>query len=93
MNTTKLNGAPKPASDDLEVERLASEVDAARDKLGHLVSRLDRKRYAMGRKVPLVLLSLAVVAIGSVIAVAAALRSWARGRRVFAAPDLQRAIV
>ncbi len=62
-----------PASDDQEIERLASEVDVARDRLGYLVARLDRKRHAAGRKVGLVLLSLAAVAIGSGIAVAAAL--------------------
>jgi|KBSSwiStaDraftv2_1062776.scaffolds.fasta_scaffold220526_3 hypothetical protein len=71
MNPTKLNGAPTPASDDHEIERLASEVDAARDRLGHLVSRLDRKRDAVGRKVPLVLL-LAAFALGAGIAVATA---------------------
>ena len=88
MNLTKLNGAPTPASDDHEIERLASEVDAARDRLGHLVSRLDRKRDAVGRKVPLVLL-LAAFAVGAAIAVATA---RAPGRRVAADPGLLRSI-
>jgi hypothetical protein len=53
-----------PATDEQKVEQLASEVDAARDSLGKLVTRLDRKRHAVGRKLPLALVLLAIAAIG-----------------------------
>ena len=52
------------ATDEQMVEQLASEVDVARDSLGQLVMRLDRKRHAVGRTVPLVLVLLALAAIG-----------------------------
>jgi hypothetical protein len=46
-----------------EVERLAQEVDAARASLGQLVGHLDRKRHALTRKLPLVLISAALVGV------------------------------
>ena len=70
-----------PATDEQTVEQLASEVDAARDRLGELVTRLDRRRQAVGRQVPLVLVFLAIAAIGGSVARAVA-RRWAWRREV-----------
>jgi hypothetical protein len=57
------DGAPKELSDAENVRRLTHEVDTARDDLGHLVDRLDRKRHAVARKLPLVLISLALIGV------------------------------
>jgi hypothetical protein len=61
-----------PATDEQRVEQLASEVDAARDNLDEVVSRLDRKRQTIGRNLPLVLVLLVVAAIGGSLAFAMA---------------------
>jgi hypothetical protein len=59
------DGAAKEVSDAEKVRRLTREVDTARDDLGHLVDRLDRKRHAAVRKLPLVLISLALIGVAA----------------------------
>jgi hypothetical protein len=72
-----------PATDERNVEQLASEVDAARDNLGELVTRLDRKRRAVGRTVPLVFVLLAIAAIGGSVALAWTIAYRSRRERQF----------
>jgi hypothetical protein len=67
-------GADKAPTDEEKIRRLASEVDQARENLGHLVGNLDRKRHALIRRLPVLWWSLAaagLVGAGIAIAVAA----------------------
>ena len=64
-NSAHRDGAPKGLTDAENVRRLTREVDTARDDLGHLVDRLDRKRHAVVRKLPLVLISLALIGVAA----------------------------
>ena len=77
-----------PTTDEQTVEQLASQVDAARDRLGALVTRLDRRRQAVGRQVPLVFVFLALAAIGGSVA-RSVVRRWA-WRRAAPLPRLTR---
>jgi hypothetical protein len=53
------------ATDEQWVEQLASEVDAARDNLDELVTRLNRKRHAIGGMLPFVLVVVAIAAFAA----------------------------
>jgi hypothetical protein len=64
-NSANSDGAPKGLTDAENVRRLTREVDTARDDLGHLVDRLDRKRHAVARKLPLILISLALIGVAA----------------------------
>ena len=74
-----------PTTDELRVEQLASEVDAARDNLGMLVMRLDRKRHAVASKVSLASVCLALMTVGGgFIHAIARWRTWRKRTRVSA---------
>jgi hypothetical protein len=64
-NSANSDGAPKGLTDAENVRRLTREVDTARDDLGRLVDRLDHKRQAVVRKLPLVLISLALIGVAA----------------------------